>query len=433
MKTKIATKPYRQILDEISVKKPHRRPKRPNIFFRTLMLLVSLPDLIAAKFSFKRIGMERLGKKEAAFFLMNHSSFIDLEIAARVLYPRPFNIVATTDAFWGKDWLMHQLGCIPTKKFTSDTTLVRDIMYAKKKLNNSVLMYPEVGYTFDGRTTTLPNTIGKCVKTLGIPLCSVRTYGAFSRDPLYNNLQKRRVKVSCEVEYLYSAEELAAMSDDEVQKAVEEQFSFDSFRWQSENNIKIDEPFRADGLERVLYKCPTCKKEGRMKGEGVYLECLECGRKYYLNEYGKMESADGGVCEFPHIPDWYAYERSCVKEELEKGEYSLDVPVEIMVSYDTKGVYRIGEGRLTHTSSGFTLDSDDGELHYEQKPLSSYSICVDFNWYEIGDIISFGDPKMLYYCIPLVDGVPVAKARLAAEELYKIEIGKKGKRNSGKD
>ena len=70
------------------------------------MLIASLPDIIATRFKANKIGMERLGKKEPAFFLMNHSCFLDLEIVPTVLYPRPFNIVATTDAFIGKAWLM---------------------------------------------------------------------------------------------------------------------------------------------------------------------------------------------------------------------------------------------------------------------------------------------------------------------------------------
>ena len=67
--------------------------------------------------------MERLGKKQPCLILMNHSSFIDLEIASTILFPRPFNIVCTTDGFVGKNWLMRLLGCIPTKKFMQDVNL----------------------------------------------------------------------------------------------------------------------------------------------------------------------------------------------------------------------------------------------------------------------------------------------------------------------
>ena len=421
MKIKVRKGSYRQIIDNHQAKKrPHVKPKKPNIFFRTLMRGVSLPDLLATKFSFERIGMERLGKNEPAFYLMNHSSFIDLEIAATVLYPKPFNIVATTDAFFGKDWLMRQIGCIPTKKFSTDTTLVRDILYTIKKLKSNVIMFPEAGYTLDGTTTTLSDTIGKCVKMLGIPLVMIKTYGAFSRDPLYNNLQRRKVKVSATVEYLLSAEEIKQMPAEDITRIVFEQFSFDSFKWQKENGIKISEPFRADGLERVLYKCPECGKEGDMLGAGTHLTCHVCGARWELSELGELVAFDGTKESFTHAPDWYKWEREEVRREIEDGSYSLDTPVDVWISVDTKGVYGVGEGRLIHTADGFKLTSDDGEIDYEQKPLYSHSICADFNFYEVGDIIALSGTDCIYYCFPKSEKIPVAKARLAAEELYKI-------------
>ena len=66
---------------------PHIKPKKPNILFRTLLKIVSTPDLIATKFKCKKIGMEKLGRREPALILMNHSSFIDLKIASSITSP----------------------------------------------------------------------------------------------------------------------------------------------------------------------------------------------------------------------------------------------------------------------------------------------------------------------------------------------------------
>ena len=428
MKIKVINRPYRQVIDEYNAKKhAHVKPKKPSILFRTLMRVVSIPDLIATRFKFEKIGMEKLEKDEPAFMLMNHSSFIDLEIAATVVYPKPFNIVATTDAFFGKDWLMRQIGCIPTKKFCTDTTLVRDILHAVKKLRSNIIMFPEAGYTFDGTTTTLSDTLGKCVKMLGIPLVMIKTYGAFSRDPLYNNLQKRKVKVSATVEYLLSKEQIAEMSPEEIQAVIDEQFAFDSFKWQKENHVRIPESFRADGLERILYKCPQCGKESTMPGKGLEINCSACGASYELSEYGELIAKENTEESFTHIPDWYRWEREEVKKEIESGEYGLDTPVDIWISVDTKGVYGVGSGRLIHTTEGFKLTSDDGEINYEQKPLHSHSICSDFNFYERGDIIALSGTECIYYCFPKDQKIPVAKARLAAEEIYKIAHAEKEK------
>jgi len=88
-------------------------------------------------------------------------------------------------------------------------------------------------------------------------------------------------------------------------------------------------------------------------------------------------------------------------------------------------LYRVGEGRIRHSMDGFVLDGCDGKLHYEQKPLASYSLNSDFNWYEIGDMLSIGNNDHLFYCFPKEGGDIVAKARLATEKLYKIAKAQK--------
>ena len=417
MKIKVKEKSYEDVLAmPVGL---HRLPLRPGILFRTLLKVLSKSDLKATNFTCRKIGMEKLGKHEPCLILMNHSSFIDLKIAATVLYPRPFNIVCTSDGFVGKNWLMRAIGCIPTKKFVTDLTLVRDMMFAVKKLKCSVLMYPEASYSFDGTATPLPESLGKCLKMLGVPVVMIRTYGAFARDPLYNNLKLRKVDVSADMEYLLSPREIAEKSVSELNAILTEQFSFDNFRWQQENNVRIAEAFRADCLNRVLYKCPHCGTEGKMLGKGTGLSCGNCGKKYELTELGYMEAVEGET-EFPHIPHWYRWERECVRKDLEEGTYQLDVAVDICMMVNTKCVYRVGSGRLHHDVEGFHLTGCDGKLDYFQKPSSSYSLYSDYYWYELGDMICIGNTEVLYYCFPTEGGDVVAKTRLAAEELYKL-------------
>lgn len=417
MKIKVTDKSYEQVL--ALPREEHRKPLKPSIFFRTLLKLLSAADLKATNFHCRSIGMERLGADEPCLFLMNHSSFIDLKIASTILYPRPFNIVCTSDGFVGKAWLMRHLGCIPTQKFVSDLSLVRDMLYTVKELRSSILMYPEASYSFDGTATPLPESIGKCVKMLGVPLVMIRTYGAFARDPLYNGLQLRKVEVSADMEYLLSPQEIAVASPAEINSLLAERFSFDNFRDQQERNIRITEPFRADGLNRVLYKCPHCGKEGAMTGKGITLRCGSCGKPYLLTETGFLQAQEGET-EFPHIPEWYRWERSCVRQELLDGSYRLDIPVRICMLVDSKSIYRVGEGRLIHTREGFHLSGCEGKLDYRQKPSSSYSLYSDYFWYELGDMICIGNSKVLYYCFPTGQQDVVAKTRLAAEELYKL-------------
>ena len=209
------------------------------------------------------------------------------------------------------------------------------------------------------------------------------------------------------------------MTGDEIQEIVNREFSFDNFKWQQENEICIKETERAEGLNRVLYKCPHCETEGKMLGKKTKLVCQQCGKQYELTEYGYMEALDGDT-KFNHIPDWYRWERECVRKEIEDNTYLLDIPVDICMMVNMKAIYRVGEGILKHTAEGFHLTGCDGKLEYKQKPSSSYSLYSDYYWYEIGDVICIGDHKVLYYCFPKTEGDIVAKTRLATEEMYKL-------------
>ena len=417
MKINTRALPYEQVM---ALPRPTRRkPIRPSRLLAAVVRLVSVPTLAKTKFSYTTERMELVGKKPC-LILMNHSSFTDMKLAYAIFYPRPMGIVTTTDGMVGMlGPLMRWLGCIPTQKFVSDISLIRDMEYMLKQKRSSVLMYPEASYSFDGTATALPRKMGVLLKKLGVPVVTVITQGAFARDPLYNMLQLRKVKVSAHVKCLLTPEEIREKSVRELDEMLDEAFSFDNFAWQRDNGVVIDEPFRADGLERILYKCPHCGAEGQMEGKGTGLTCHQCGKKWEMDPLGQLKAVDGQT-EYPHIPDWYAWERSCVRKELEAGTYRLETDVDIGMLVDYKAIYKIGRGHLTHSDEGFRLTGAGGKLDYSQNPLACYGLYADYYWYEIGDMICIGNQDALYYCFPKTK-VSVAKTRMAAEELYKMK------------
>ena len=417
MKIKVKNRPYEKV---VAIKPPKRRkPLRPLFLLQIVIRILAIFDLWPAKFTFQKHGMEKIGKKEPCLILMNHSSFIDLKIVSRVFFPKRYGIVCTSDGFVGKPWLMRLLGCIPTQKFVSDVTLIRDMEYLIKKKKTSVLMYPEASYSFDGTATALPRKMGVLLKKLGVPVVTIITQGAFSIDPLYNGLQKRKVKVRADVKCLATAEEVKSMTVAQLDALLDEAFSFDNFAWQQENNVIINEPFRADGLDRILFRCPHCGAEGKTEGKGTTLTCHSCGVQYELTETGYLKclNAEG---KFTHIPDWYKWEREQVRASLQDGSYKLETDVDIAMMVDFKAIYKVGTGKLTHDENGFKLTGCDGKLEYNQPALACYGLYADYYWYELGDVICIGNHDALYYCFPKA-GVSVAKTRMATEELYKLK------------
>ena len=418
MKIKTYEMPYEEVLKLPRIK--HRKPLKPRRWLVGLVRLLSAPTLRKIGFSYTTERMELVGKKEPCLILMNHSSFTDMKLAYGIFGRRSMGIVTSVDAMSGiLGKLMRLLGCTPTHKYVSDVSLLSDIKYMLKENKSSVLMYPEAGYSFDGCATALPQRMGTLMKWLGVPVVTVITQGAFHRDPLYNMLQIRDVKVSAHVKCIATAEEVKEKSVEELDALLAEAFSFDNFAWQRDNQISIDVPFRADGLHRILYKCPHCQTENQMEGKGIHLTCHACGKRWEMDEFGQLSSADGAT-EFPHIPDWYTWQRECVRRELEEGTYLLDEDVDIAIQVNLNGVCKIGSGHLTHNLDGFRLTGADGKLDYKQSPVFSHTLYSDYYWYEIGDVIGIGDNEFSYFCFPK-ENVSVTKARLATEELYKMK------------
>ncbi len=417
MKINTKVMPYEKVLELPRLQ--HKNPMKPQMWLATIVRIVCAPTLKKIKFSYTTERMELVGD-QPCLILMNHSSFTDMKLAYGIFYPKKLGIITSVDAMTGiLGKLMRLLGCTPTHKYVADMSLIKDIEYMLKTNKTSVLMYPEAGYSFDGCATTLPRKLGVLMKRMGVPVVTVITQGAFHRDPLYNMLQIRDVKVSAHVKCLATAEEVKEKSVAELDALLAEDFSFDNFAWQRDNKVSIDVPFRADGLHRILYKCPHCGAENQMEGKGIHLTCHACGKVWTMDEYGQL-SAQGADTEYPHIPDWYKWQRECVRKELEDGSYQLDEDVDIAVQVNLNGVCKIGSGHLTHNQDGFHLVGADGILDYSQSPTHSHTLYSDYYWYEMGDVIGIGDNEFSYFCFPK-GNVSVTKARLATEELYKMK------------
>ena len=165
-----------------------------------------------------------------------------------------------------------------------------------------------------------------------------------------------------------------------------------------------------------------------MEGKGIHLTCHSCGKKWEMDEFGQLATVDSET-EFSHIPDWYTWQRECVRKELEEGTYLLDEDVDIFIQVNLDCVCNIGKGHLTHDLNGFHLTGSDGKLDYTQSATFSHTLYSDYHWYEIGDVIGIGDNEFSYFCFPK-GNVSVTKARLATEELYKMKKSKRRKSES---
>lgn len=364
--------------------------------------------------------------------LCNHNSFMDFSVAYKVLKGRNPNFVVAIDGYIGREWLLRDIGCICKRKFTKDAILVRKL---KKVLDRGdvPVIYPEARYSLCGTTAVLPESLGQMAKLFRVPIVTLICHGHHINSPFWDTSHHRGIPYDeADCTLLFTTEELKALPVDEINRRLVEAFQYDDFAWQKEKGIRIDDPKRADGLDKVLYQCPCCGKEYGMRSEGARLWCSSCGKSWEMTEYGELKAIEGET-EFSHIPDWYEWERANVRKEVEEGRYSTGtMPVRVKSLPNAKKFIDVGTGTMIHDMEGFRVKLDDPEksdtTEIELKPADTYSVHIEYRYlFKFGDCVDLNTHDDTWYVYPYDCEFAVTKMALATEELYFADMRKKGK------
>lgn len=396
-----------------------RKPVRQRWFLTPVAWLLSFPEVLQRKAKVTRINME--GLKPPYLFISNHMAFVDFKLATKAIFPRGANYVVAIDGFLKGEWLLRQVGCICKRKFTNDLLLIKHMKYALD-VNKSILaLYPEARYSYCGTGSVLPVSLGKLIKMYKVPVVTFIQHGNYLSQPVWS-LEKRKCRIEATMTQLYTPAQIEKASVAEINRGLAAMFSYDDYRWQKENNIVIDYPDRAKGLHRILYQCPHCLTESRMNSDRDEIWCEHCQKHWKMSTLGELSAVEG-VTEFPHIPDWFEFQRANVRKQIEDGSYFFMDEVMVDSLPNAKGYIRLGTAILTHSIDGFRLEKNSGDDHFslEKKSLSLYSLHIEFDYFGKGDCIDLSTSDDTFYLYPLTRKNVVTKLQFAVEEIFKIK------------
>lgn len=406
-----------------------KTPQRQSAFLRSAVVIASRFFLkrIRGGYTLEKINMDNI--KPPYILLSNHMQFVDFLISFTGVHPYRISNIATIDGFVGLGGIMERLGSVCHRKYTTDTSLIRACHKILQEYKDILCMYPEARYSNVGTTAIIPDSVGKLVKKNKVPLVIMMHHGNYLNAPFWDFRKHRKVPLYTTVKQVLTAEDVQKKSVDEINEIIRREMEYDEYRWQKENNIRITEDFRADSLNKVLYKCPHCMTEGKMQGKGIYLTCEECGKKWELSEYGEMIASDGET-EFSHIPDWYEWERKCVRREILDGTYKYEDKVKI---YSLPGLryLDLGEAHITHDfDNGFIIEGryNNNGYRIQRGTKTLYTLHNEFGFQKLNgaDCFDVSVKDDSFYCIPSQKDV-VTKLMLATEEMYKIAVNESRK------
>ncbi|MCI9408596.1 MAG: hypothetical protein HFJ89_02140 [Oscillospiraceae bacterium] len=397
-----------------------RVPPKQNLFFMPAIWLLCKAITARSKLRINRVNMK--GLKPPFLVLGTHHAFMDFIVSPLAVFPYRANYVSELEGFenYG-EWLYRQAGCLGTRKFVNDIALIKNIKKVMER-RGILVLYPEARYANVGTSSALPKSVGKLAKYLDVPLVTLNMRGNYLQSPIWNLAKRKEVLLDATVTQIYTREELKKASVDEINAKIAEFLSYDEYEYQYRTKMAIAYPKRAEGIEMPLYRCPDCGAEFEMHTSGEEIFCGKCGAKRIMTEYGRMVRPDGSEDSFSHIPDWYEWERDCVKKEIECGVYGLDMRVKIESLPNAVNFIDLGEGRLIHNENGFKLTfrdyGDTAEKTLSFAPLTMTSVHTEYNYRGKGQCVTLSTLDNTYFIYPIEKGFNATKIQFAAEYLY---------------
>lgn len=299
-------------------------PKKQNPF---LMPLIWLGSYLLTRKNHLKIERNLRGIKPPFLVVATHQGFSDYYVAPLALFPHRANYVSDVEGYAAfGEWLYRSIGCIGKRRFVPDVSVLLNM---KKciRMKQSVVVYPESRHCNAGTTSYLPDYLGKLAKYLNVPVVILSTHGSYLESPFWDEEYSRRAPIEAKLECLYTKDEMLNADEEEIQEKVAKALQYDEYAWQQENKISLKRN-RANGLHKVLYRCPRCNgmdfvnhdterdimlKTSAVTSAGAVnqdvqcdimmgsimtasnqegVQCKICGAKWKLTPLGKLEYAD---------------------------------------------------------------------------------------------------------------------------------------------
>lgn len=406
-----------------------RKYKKPNRFIVWLYHFIMI-YLVAPKYKphYKRgEGKDDLRKCDGPCFLIwNHLSRLDHLYLMQLAYPRPINIVCGYNEFFRSHlaavFKLNQV--VPKKIFTQDMNGIR-AMHSIVKQGGCLAFSPEGMSSIYGTNQPIVPGTGRFIQSFGIPVYMARLRGSYLTSTKIC-LDERQGRSESEAFLLYSAEQLAEMTPQEIEDGINEAFRSDDYEWGLANNLHWKNNGKmASQLDTVLYRCPVCHSEFTIGTEGNDVFCTACGMRATVDDMYRFNPHNPGH-KLPLFPShWVREERGHMISEIRADRnwsYTEEMEVGCLLPYKLVPkkytTIKCGRGALTVDHAGIHFDGtrDGNPWHFDLSYKVIYSLIVmtdttRFALYVNGEFVEFFPSRPC-----------VGRVLLAVEEMHRLHV-----------
>ena len=402
-----------------------RKIKRPNAISTILGTVWKL--FMAPKYNVRyTFKADPRQEKGAFFFISNHASRLDYIFVGVPLLPLKMNFVAGYNEFHRShlSLVFKLLRVIPKKNFTSDIYTVKEISRVIKS-GGGVCLFPEGMSSISGANQPVAVGTGKLLKHHKVPVYYSVIRGGYLTSPKYN-LRDRCGTVEVEYDLLFTPEQLAAMSPEEIEDAINRAIYHDDYAWNREKGYHYDIGDKGtEDLEDLLFWCPKCGRQHTMATKGDTIFCTACGNGATVTDTYELVPFDED-CVIPETQTaWFNAQREMIRAEVAAEDFALEEEVELgmlpeqtlLKNQATSEIVGRGVLRLDRTGLSYegTKNGAPFAFHIKSRQLPTYGMCTDlsrFYTFVDGEFVEFYPKRRV-----------VEKFFLATEEIHRLNDG----------
>lgn len=343
--------------------------KRHVIFYNILRPLVGAFLFFRFGYRYKKVR----NLPDTYIVLSNHVTDYD-PLFVGVCFPRHMYFVASEHiSRWKIAYKLIQyiLKPIMRPKGTTASSTVMEMIKTLRSGTN-VCLYPEGARSWDGVTAPILASTGKMVKSAKCGMVTFRIEGGYFVSPNWSFGNSRKGPIRGNVVNVYTAEQVAAMSVDEINEAITTDLHEDAYERQLVAPKKYKGKNLAQCLEHMISHCPHCNAIDTLKSEGNSVTCKECGHTFTYDEYGMLSGTT-----YTTAKDLFTWQ----KEQIEK-DAAADA------------TYTAPDGTLTTVANGAEQLVSEGAISLNREELTCGDTTIKLN--DITDMAMHGRRTLVF-------------------------------------
>lgn len=357
--------------------------KKPNYFYYHILYF-----FVNLFFSFKfKVSTKKCVKiKDKAFMVIGtHTCFTDFYFLAKAIYPNRINVVANRYFCKLKATrnVLAPLQVVPKNLFAPDVETAKLLIQAKK-MGCNLGIFPEGRLSSDGASLPVAYGTANLIKKLALPIYFQTTVGGYFAKPKWRN-SIQRISVDVRLEKLLSEEQIASMTEQQIQEVLDAKFIYDECKEYAKREKVKKNSVNVLGLENILYRCPKCGSEFKMTSTKNSLICGECGNQMIFD--------DRYLCDGKTISDYYREQKALLDSQE---NFFMQEKCSAKRFNNKKGVFEdFCDGVCTLTNDEITFVGKNGEqeikLSHTPKTLQAlaFSAGEEFEFYVDGRLYYF--------------------------------------------